>query len=145
MCSQMSNKMVDVAQLVNAPVCGTGDRGFESHLPPHTFNFILGCSQAVRHQTLTLACASSNLASPTKNKNSEILINQYFAELFCFTTNAIEPEFMLKVINEAVGGMILTSNQEIICSYFICIPLFVFIILPFFYYYVSIFYIEKQK
>ena len=28
-------KMVDVAQLVNAPVCGTGDRGFESHLPPH--------------------------------------------------------------------------------------------------------------
>ena len=26
--------------------------------------FILDCSQAVRHQTLTLACASSNLASP---------------------------------------------------------------------------------
>ena len=87
--------------MVNAPVCGTGDRGFESHLPPQ---YILDCSQAVRHQTLTLACASSNLASPTKNKNSEILINQYFAELFCFTTNAIEPEFMLKVINGAVGG-----------------------------------------
>ena len=138
--------MVDVAQLVRAPVCGTGGREFESHLPPHYFPpilYTLDCSQAVRHQTLTLACASSNLASPTKNKNSEILINQYFAELFCFTTNAIEPEFMLKVINEAVGGMILTSNQEIICSYFICIPLFVFIILPFFYYYVSIFYIEK--
>ena len=93
--------MVDVAQLVRALVCGTRGRGFESHLPPH---YILGCSQAVRHQTLTLACASSNLASPTKNKNSEILINQYFAELFCFTTNAIEPEFMLKVINGAVGG-----------------------------------------
>ena len=56
---------------------------------------------------MTLACASSNLASPTKNKNSEILINQYFAELFCFTTNAIEPEFMLKVINEAVDSDIL--------------------------------------
>ena len=27
--------MVDVAQLVRAPVCGTGGRGFESHLPPH--------------------------------------------------------------------------------------------------------------
>ena len=30
-------KMVDVAQLVRAPVCGTGGRGFESHLPPHKF------------------------------------------------------------------------------------------------------------
>ncbi len=60
------NTMVDVAQLVRAPVCGTGGRGFESHLPPHYFlmQYILGCSQAVRHQTLTLACASSNLASP---------------------------------------------------------------------------------
>ncbi len=28
-------KMVDVAQLVRAPVCGTGGCGFESHLPPH--------------------------------------------------------------------------------------------------------------
>ena len=29
--------MVDVAQLVRAPVCGTGGREFESHLPPHYF------------------------------------------------------------------------------------------------------------
>ena len=56
--------MVDVAQLVRALVCGTRGRGFESHLPPH---YILGCSQAVRHQTLTLACASSNLASPASD------------------------------------------------------------------------------
>ena len=54
--------MVDVAQLVRALVCGTRGRGFESHLPPH--KNILGCSQAVRHVTLTHACASSNLASP---------------------------------------------------------------------------------
>ena len=62
--------MVDVAQLVRAPVCGTGGRGFESNLPPQFFKKfnILGCSQAVRHQTLTLACASSNLASPA-NEN----------------------------------------------------------------------------
>ena len=62
------NEMVDVAQLVRAPVCGTGGRGFESHLPPQflKIDYILGCSQAVRHQTLTLACASSNLASPAK-------------------------------------------------------------------------------
>ena len=28
--------MVDVAQLVRAPVCGTGGRGFKSRHPPHT-------------------------------------------------------------------------------------------------------------
>jgi hypothetical protein len=27
--------MVDVAQLVRAPDCGSGGRGFESHHPPH--------------------------------------------------------------------------------------------------------------
>ena len=27
--------MVDVAQLVRAPGCGPGGRGFESHLSPH--------------------------------------------------------------------------------------------------------------
>ncbi len=30
--------MVDLAQLVRAPVCGTGGRGFKSHIPPHLFN-----------------------------------------------------------------------------------------------------------
>ena len=29
--------MVDVAQLVRAPVCGTGGRGFKSRHPPHIF------------------------------------------------------------------------------------------------------------
>ena len=29
------SSMVDVAQLVRAPVCGTGGRGFEPHYPPH--------------------------------------------------------------------------------------------------------------
>ncbi len=30
--------MVDVAQLVRAPVCGTGGRGFKSRHPPHLFS-----------------------------------------------------------------------------------------------------------
>lgn len=29
--------MVDVAQLVRAPVCGTGGRGFKSRHPPQLF------------------------------------------------------------------------------------------------------------
>lgn len=43
--------MVGIVQLARAPDCGSGGRGFESHYPPH----LVGCSQVVRHQTLTLA------------------------------------------------------------------------------------------
>ena len=34
----MNKQMVDVAQLVRAPVCGTGGRGFESPRPPQLKN-----------------------------------------------------------------------------------------------------------
>ena len=49
--------MVDVAQLVRAPVCGTGGRGFKSRHPPHTYS----------HRTLVgffnafLACLSPTI------------------------------------------------------------------------------------
>ena len=59
--------MVDVAQLVRAPGCGPGGRGFESHLSPHVYNLILGCSQAVRHQTLTLASRRFESSQPSQN------------------------------------------------------------------------------
>ena len=32
-------KMVNVAQLVRAPDCGSGGRGFKSHLSPKAFGF----------------------------------------------------------------------------------------------------------
>ena len=73
--------------MVNASDCGSEDRGFESHHSPHTKDAfpgatgrgrrsnnwtgfrlpcrtILGCRQAVRHQTLTLAFAGSSPAIP---------------------------------------------------------------------------------
>ena len=34
--------MVDVAQLVRAPGCGPGGRGFESHLSPQILKFNIG-------------------------------------------------------------------------------------------------------
>ena len=33
--------MVDVAQLVRAPDCGSGGRGFEPHLPPRNLSFAI--------------------------------------------------------------------------------------------------------
>ena len=35
---------MDIVQLVRAPVCGTGGRGFESHYPPHLYILCIGLS-----------------------------------------------------------------------------------------------------
>ena len=69
--------MVGVAQLVRAPDCGSGCRGFESHLPPHKrgdrghpgplFSFPLGRRQVVRQGTLTPSSAGSSPAIPAKH------------------------------------------------------------------------------
>ena len=61
--------MVGVAQLVSAPDCGSGDRGFESHLPPlqhetPALKTVLGYRQGVRHSTLTAAFGGPNPPSP---------------------------------------------------------------------------------
>ncbi len=65
-----------------APDCGSGCRGFEPHYPPHTMaegrgvrsgpclTSILGCSQVVRHGTLTPAFAGSSPAIPASSEIS---------------------------------------------------------------------------
>ena len=73
---KLARNMVGLAQLVRALVCGTRGHGFDSHIPPHfflgrlnPFNVIehpdaMGCSQVVRHGTLTPALVGSNPATP---------------------------------------------------------------------------------
>ena len=68
--------MVGVAQLVRAPDCGSGCRGFESLYPPHRRSGIgkrsqslisfsaQGCRQVVRQGTLTPSSAGSSPAVP---------------------------------------------------------------------------------
>ena len=46
---KMSNLfMVGMAQLVSAPDCGSGGRGFESHYPPFSYGSL---AQSVEHLT----------------------------------------------------------------------------------------------
>ena len=71
-----------------APDCGSGCRGFEPHYPPHTvaegrsvrsgprLTSTLGCSQVVRHGTLTPAFAGSSPAIPAKYDPVAQLVEQ---------------------------------------------------------------------
>ena len=80
-----SSEYAPVAQLVRAPDCGSGCRGFESLYPPHkkpglgnlpipAFLFpIQGCSQAVRQGTLTPSLAGSSPAIPATSSRQSPL------------------------------------------------------------------------
>ena len=55
--------MVDVAQLVRAPLCGSGGRGFKSRHPPHI------CSPEL-FSSGDLLCSSSVETAPVSGRNS---------------------------------------------------------------------------
>ncbi len=58
-------------EVVNAPDCGSGIRGFDSHHPPHFLT--MGYSQAVRQRILIPSCAGSNPASPVFCGSSSVV------------------------------------------------------------------------
>ena len=73
-----------VAQLVRAPDCGSGCRGFESLYPPHktmrdrecpdpSSLSTQGCRQVVRQGTLTPSSAGSSPAVPARNDSAAAL------------------------------------------------------------------------
>ena len=87
--------MVGVAQLVRAPDCGSGCRGFESHLPPQTKVGDRGCPgrllvstlgrrQVVRQGTLTPSPAGSNPVSPTRQRDAAPGKPDYKSGFFLF-------------------------------------------------------------
>ena len=84
-----NRNMVGIAQLVRAPDCGSGCRGFESLYPPHMkaegpelllrpgpFPQIQGCSQVVRQGTLTPSVAGSSPAIPARPSGQSPLCSE---------------------------------------------------------------------
>ena len=75
---RLQSNMVDVVQLVRAPDCGSGGRGFESHHPPHFFPFFAEKSppaywdiaKSVRQRTLTPSFRRFESCYPSQTKKT---------------------------------------------------------------------------
>ena len=63
--------MAVVAKWSNAPDCGSGIRGFETHQPPHYL--ALAHSQAVRQRILDPRCPGSNPGGPAICGSSSVV------------------------------------------------------------------------
>ncbi len=55
--------MVDIAQLVRAPDCGSGGRGFESHYPPHEIPLFCLLTKEGYFNSIRLAASFIGFAS----------------------------------------------------------------------------------
>ena len=135
--------MVELAQLVSAPDCGSGDQGFESLIPPF-FNrcclLLWGYRQVVRHSTLTAVCAGSNPASPagfSKHKGSTPPVSR---GRICYSKGAAltNHEILAQLVehltfNQVVGGSTppcLTSLKPVNAGFFLCHDIFHIILFP---------------
>ena len=93
--------MVGVAQLVRAPGCGPGGRGFKSHHSPRSLTFfytISGCG-AVRlaHLLWEQGVGGSNPLTPTRQKPLLTDIKPFFIEgLLFYHIDSINIKYMQK-------------------------------------------------
>src|SRR5699024_6690477 len=74
-------------EAVNAPDCGSGTRGFESHQPPHLY--LLGYSQAVRHRVLIPSFLGSNPSSPANCCGSSSVVEHHLAKVGVAGSNPV--------------------------------------------------------
>ena len=114
--------------MVNAPDCGSGDRGFESLYPPlfsaaaHIgvyrsslmMGYSLGYRQGVRHSTLTAAFASSNLASPVNGRLAQVVEHLTFNQVVVGSSPISLMKFLQRL---GFAGRFFRAKGICLCGY----------------------------